>query len=213
MAKIFELNGYMLGILLNVSEFFFIIRVYNPPVRETAYNVNLPTKIDNKRKTLLTKAKQQNWKIILGGDLNSTYETTGTSENHSGNQSLMHPPLHNTLQRHKLFDIFCTINPVNQGHTFFFNNNSSSSRLDYIYVSECILDKTINSTTIDTKNYALDHHVVRATINLPQFTDITTYKKQQNAIFEFKKRRTPRSKNVDKACWEEYASICNNREK
>jgi hypothetical protein len=60
-AKIYELKGYKLGILLQVSELFLIIRVYNPPVRETAYNVNLPTKIDNKRKSLLTKAKQQNW--------------------------------------------------------------------------------------------------------------------------------------------------------
>jgi exonuclease III len=188
-AKIFELNGYMLGILLHVSEFFLIIRVYNPPVRETAYNVNLPIKIDNELKALLAKAKQQNWKVILGGDLSSTFETTGTSKNHSGNQCLMYPPLHNTLQSHKLFDIFCTINPDNHRHTFFFNNNSSSSRLDYIYASECILDKTINSTTIDTKNYGPDHHAVRATINLAQFTDVAIYKKQHNAITEFEKRR------------------------
>jgi exonuclease III len=79
----------MLSILLHVSEFSLIIRVYNPSVRETAYNVNLPTKIDNELKTLLTKAKQQNWKIILGGDLNSTNKTTGTSKNLSGNKRLM----------------------------------------------------------------------------------------------------------------------------
>jgi hypothetical protein len=59
-AKIFELNAYMLGILFHVSEFYLIIGVNNPPVRETAYNLNLPTQIDNKPKTLLTKAKQQN---------------------------------------------------------------------------------------------------------------------------------------------------------
>jgi hypothetical protein len=62
MTKIFELNGYMLGILLHVSEFFLIIRVYNPPERETAYDVNLPTKIDNELKTLLTKLKNKTGK-------------------------------------------------------------------------------------------------------------------------------------------------------
>jgi hypothetical protein len=68
LAKIFESSGYMLGIFPNVSDFFLIIGVYNPPVRETAYNVNLTTKIDKETKILLTKAKQQNWKILYGED-------------------------------------------------------------------------------------------------------------------------------------------------
>jgi hypothetical protein len=56
-AKIFKFIGHMLGILLHVSEFFLIIGVNNPPEKVTAYNVNIPTKINKELKTLLTKAK------------------------------------------------------------------------------------------------------------------------------------------------------------
>jgi hypothetical protein len=45
-AKVSELNSYILGILLHVSEFVLVIGVYNPPIREKAYNVKLPSKID-----------------------------------------------------------------------------------------------------------------------------------------------------------------------
>jgi hypothetical protein len=78
----------------------------------------------------------------------------------------MRSPLHNCPLRLKLSDLYRITNPISQGHTFFVPGSTTSSRLDYIDGCKYILDRTTNSSVINTDGqWKQLHHIISTAAN------------------------------------------------
>jgi hypothetical protein len=58
--------------------------------------------------------------------------------------------LHSTLHKPHLFDIYQILNCDKDGPFHYSNKNTPASRHDYIYGCEYVLDRAIESTTLET---------------------------------------------------------------
>jgi hypothetical protein len=74
-----------------------------------------------------------------------------------------------------------------------------------------MLDRTTNSSVINTESFSFDHHALQCTLNVQQLTDKSTFRKQRKHIRNYNLRKTLRTKDLDKECWTEFAKICNDR--
>jgi hypothetical protein len=76
-------------------------------------------------------------------------------------------------------------------------------RLDYIYLSNCILSRYFKISLIPTTEFCFDHSFIRTSLLYPELAKNQLYKRQEAA--KARPGTIPYlSKNVEDSCWEKF---------
>ena len=129
--------------------------------------------IESKRKQLFDKVKkwvlqysQTTTNLIIGGDFNSCLrEMDREPKTHLKDTS--RNKLNDVMNSLSLIDVWASKHPDIKGFTYMDKNVKTKSRLDYIFISEKLLDLKYNSKIVPSfNNRQIDHDLVHAKISI-----------------------------------------------
>ena len=112
---------------------------------------------------LLNKSQRQGYKVILMGDLNVSYEEYSIIKR-TGKTIPWKFNLIKALDKAKLIDSIPLYHDITASNTyathFPIDPNKTPSRIDYIWISQDLVEESINSNILSADVYTTDHKVV-----------------------------------------------------
>jgi exonuclease III len=187
-----------------------IINYYGEANKNSADHRDEYEKTKEKLLQIIQEAKHKNMELILMGDFNSKYESYSKDKMQGKKQNTNTNIFYALEEKYNLCDpqqIMYDITPNKPQYTFIPRNKETNpSRIDYIYVTEKILEDTINANIIDVNDtIKTDHRLLKYTfwtseiLGIIEFTGTNRKNQKSKTIYKYNE--------MEEANWKEFKEI------